>query len=197
MGKRAAMMMVLAAPAAAVEGDARALFEAWVAEHGKEYEEGEYAARFGVFSENLASIEAMNADVEDDATYEMNEFGDMTAEEFKGARLMSSHEAPSVDGSRFLEASKGGPSSFDWRDKGAVSPVRDQGSLGTCWIFSTVQNLEGQQAIKSGPEGRRFKIHSACLADPNHHVGARLSGFWVAHRLLRPGTLALGTPRRR
>ena len=42
MGKRAAMMMVLAAPAAAVEGDARALFEAWVAEHGKEYEEGEY-----------------------------------------------------------------------------------------------------------------------------------------------------------
>jgi cathepsin H len=42
------------------------------------------------------------------------------------------------------------PSSWDWSDHGGVSPVKDQGSCGSCWTFSTVGCLEAAQLIQNG-----------------------------------------------
>ena len=42
------------------------------------------------------------------------------------------------------------PASVDWRSKGVVSPIQDQGQAGTCYTFSTAAAVETAMAIKSG-----------------------------------------------
>ena len=42
------------------------------------------------------------------------------------------------------------PESVDWRTKGVVNPIKDQGQCGSCWAFSTIQAVESAVALKTG-----------------------------------------------
>ncbi|CAI8591017.1 unnamed protein product [Vicia faba] len=73
------------------------------------------------------------------------------------------------------------PSSLDWRSKGAVTPVKDQGTCGCCWAFACVGAIEGIVQIKKGKLIRLSEQELLdCVPNAGCNGGTKTDGFkWV------------------
>lgn len=71
----------------------------------------------------------------------INKFSDITLEEFRSIYLK--YRKPDIQHSETFELPEVSavPVSIDWRTKGAVLEVKDQGDCGSCWAFSTVSKI--------------------------------------------------------
>ena len=86
-----------------------------------------------------------------------NQFSALNRDEFRSLMNFENNRALfdtdiNADNTNFLRGpvTLEAPTSVDWRTKGVVSPVQDQGQAGTCYSFSTTAAVESERAIKSG-----------------------------------------------
>lgn len=117
-------------------------FQNFMLSYNKAYsDENEYSHRFKVFRDNLAYIRVFNS-MADTMVLGINQFADLDFVEFKNIYLPSSlPKRQQVNPKSFPGVQA--PTSVDWRTKGAVTPVKDQGQCGSCWSFSTTGSVEG------------------------------------------------------
>jgi len=113
----------------------------------------EHDLRFAIFKRNLDKIKAHNKQGHS-WTMGVNQFSDMTPDEFRKytACVYGNSTAKSL-GPKFqapADWNKTAPSSVDWVSQGAVTPIKNQGSCGSCWAFSTTGVIEGRSEIATG-----------------------------------------------
>lgn len=107
--------------------------------------------RFQVFRSNLRTIILHNLDHTQNFTMGINQFTDLTADEFKAQYVSGMKNAVgSTSCKSFFGSASGTPVSIDWRTKNAVTSVKDQGQCGSCWTFSATGAVEGAWALHTG-----------------------------------------------
>ncbi|XP_045612363.1 procathepsin L isoform X2 [Procambarus clarkii] len=161
----ASVLVAVLASASAVSFFSVALeeWDAFKLEHSKKYEtDVEDSFRLKIFMENKHKIAAHNklySTGQKSYKLRMNKYGDMLHSEFVSTmngfhwnHTGSYRSNRLYTGANFIEPDDDVvlPKSVDWREKGAVTPVKDQGQCGSCWSFSATGSLEGQHFRQTG-----------------------------------------------
>lgn len=114
--------------------------ELWMVQSARTYKnQAEKAMRFKIFKKNFRFIEKFNREGNQTYKLSLNEFADLTDEEFiashTGYKMPTrniSNQSQSYANNWFgyPDSRRRLPRSIDWRARGAVTPVKNQGSCG-------------------------------------------------------------------
>ncbi|KAF9619649.1 hypothetical protein IFM89_007970 [Coptis chinensis] len=126
--------------------------EQWMTNYGLVYKDSvEKEMLSGVQNQRRKYIDTFNKVGDRTYVLSVNGFADQTNEEFIASRNGYKNSPERKSGTAFrYENVTAVPSSMDWRKKGAVTPIKDQGQCGSCWAFSTVASMEGITQLSTG-----------------------------------------------
>jgi len=131
-------------------------FKEWAAEYGivtngHDGMEEKYAA-------NLVEIDRLNAE-DNGGTFAVNQFSGMTFEEF-AAKMLTAQPAGEMEWPHLgeLVVQNVSMNAVDW----SVTPVKNQGSCGSCWAFGTIGAIE---AIHKKNTGATVSLSEQQLVD--------------------------------
>ncbi|KAG2382757.1 hypothetical protein C9374_005337 [Naegleria lovaniensis] len=161
------------------ESEMQRLFTQFSRQHVKLYGTSEiHERRYQIFKANVEKARFENY-ITGRENLGITRFSDLTPEEFKSMFLMKTKtpreareiligkKQPSPATAKVtIKQLQEAPKAFDWREHQAVTPVKDQGSCGSCWTFSTTGNIEGMYAAKTG---KLVSLSEQQLVDCDHN----------------------------
>ncbi|KAM4618031.1 cathepsin W-like [Discoglossus pictus] len=113
----------------------------------------EFQRRLSIFSENLRKARLLQMEEGGTAQYGVTKFSDLTDEEFSHYLMVPSSFESLPPLKNVTSTNVAYPNSCDWRKKGVISAVKNQGgNCKSCWAFATVGNIEAQYGILGHPK---------------------------------------------
>merc|ERR1719342_637374 len=154
-------------------------FAAFKSKYNKTYDDyDEEVARYEIFRYNFEAVRKQNKMMKS-YTVGINQFSDLTHQEFKDqylgynnpSKVHSLNKKSSEDISFSI---KDLPESVDWREKGAISKVKNQGGCGSCWAFATTEMIESYAQMSSQPSRSHLVLLTLLAAEVSGAVKALL-----------------------
>ena len=110
--------------------------------------QAEYKFRLNLFALKDKEYNRINADVKNTFTVGHNKFSTWTDTEY--GKLLGEKPSENCGPSYIFEQVSYPNGGIDWRTKGVVNAVKNQGHCGSCWTFSGTSAIESHHAIKTG-----------------------------------------------
>jgi len=127
---------------------------------------------------NLIKIEEHNANKDNTYVQGVNQFTDLTQEEFVATYLNTKVNPKYTDSSIDVEAKPLLGADVDWSTAGKVSPVKNQGQCGSCWAFSATGAIESAFRLADG--NNQVLVSEQQLVDCSRSYGNQgCNGGWM------------------
>jgi len=131
-------------------------FSEYMNDFAKDYNNTELDLRRSIFEDSRDAAIAHNANLTHTWKQSLNQFSDRTAAEFRNSHgflpSWASQQGLRVERSPHVPADfqlGDLPKSVDWRTKGIVTKIKNQGMCGSCYAFSSTESIESYVALNS------------------------------------------------